>query len=441
MRWCVGIEDTAIGVPIRHSGRTLDEYELTEHDRRYREDLDLAASLGIDAIRYGVPWYRVNPAPGVYRWDVAEPMLEHAAQRLGLTVVVDLVHYGVPGWLADGFADPGYPEAVADYAGAFATRFADLVRCYTPLNEPGVTAAFCGEVGGWPPYLEGSKGWTTVTLAVADGIQRSIRAIRTAMTDPVIVHVEAAKVIRPCAPSLLGAARIAEHRAWLATDLVVGRVNEHHPLMPWLLANGAEARTLEALLRAAEDVEVMGVNFYPQYSVREMIGVEGGIAEIAGGGDAADLVAVLQAWSERYGRPVAVTETSYDGTDAERVAWLEASTAAVRQAQATGLDVWAYTWWPLFDFVDWGIAAGGVPFEDFLVRVERADGSTELRPLPSPGLGSDPDEGAGPWLRRMGLWRLEPGKDGLERVDTPVASVYRALAADDRWAVRGDGDR
>lgn len=432
MRWCVGIEDTAIGVPIRHSGRTLDEYELTEHDRRYREDLDLAASLGVDGIRYGVPWYRVNPSPGVYRWELVDPMIEHAAGRLGLTVIADLVHYGVPAWVTQGFADPAYPAAVEDYAGAFASHYGRLVRHYTPLNEPCVTAAFCGESGGWPPYLTGPAGWTTIAVAVADGIQRSIGSIRSVLPDATIVHVEAAKLLRPVPTHLADAARLSELRAWLPTDLVLGRVDDHHPLAGWLHAHGADPQRLDALCRASATIDVMGVNFYPQFSVREILESDDGIVEVAGGGTGDDLAAVLRAFAQRYGVPVAVTETSYDGDDESRSRWLRQSTEAVRSAAAAGLRIWGYTWWPLFDFVDWGISAGGVPFEDFLVRLEHADGSVAFAPLPSPGLRAGREDGVGPWLRPMGLWRLQDTADGLQRLETSTAGVFRSMVESDR---------
>lgn len=431
MRWWVGIEDTAIGVPIRHSGRTLDEIVLTEHDQRFRADIDLAAGLGADGIRYGVPWYRLNPARGEYRWELAEPMLEHAAAA-GLTIVADLVHYGVPSWLEGGFVDPGYPDAIASYAAAFAERFGHIVQHWTPLNEPGVTAAFCGESGGWPPHLTGPEGWTRVTLALADGMQRTVGAIRSVQPEATIVHVEASKRIRPSTdPRLRAAIELSDARSWLPTDLLLGRVGRAHPLHDWLLRHGADAARLEAIQAASVAVDVMGVNFYPQYSVRELVVADDAVLEIAGGGTGEDLVAVLCAFQDRYGVPVAVTETSYDGDDASRLAWLEASTTALAAARADGLETVAYTWWPLFDFVDWGISSGGYPFEDFRVRITHPDGRTTIETLPSPGAGADPDGGVGPWLRRMGLWRLEPGPTGLERVETPVAAALRELISGD----------
>lgn len=44
--WAVGIEDTFIPQLGRSTGRLLDEYALTQHYERWRQDLDLAASLG-----------------------------------------------------------------------------------------------------------------------------------------------------------------------------------------------------------------------------------------------------------------------------------------------------------------------------------------------------------------------------------------------------------
>jgi beta-glucosidase len=428
MRWGVGIEDTAIGVPISHSGRKLDEFELTGHDARVHEDLELAASLGGSEIRYGPAWYRVNPAADEFRWELVDPAIERAV-RLGLDVIVDLVHYGVPAWIRGGFLDPAYPDAIVAYAGAFAERYRGAVSHFTPLNEPTVTATFCGETGGWPPYGSGERGWTQVAIAIADGMQRTIAAIRSAQPEATIVHVEAAKVLCPATNGLHDARRLSELRAWLPTDLVVGRVDGSHPLVPWLLRMGADESRLDALLANAASIDIAGVNYYPQYSTRELVRLEGRIVEVAGRGSAADLIGTLRAFAERYGRPVAVTETSFDGSDRERTAWLRESTSALGEAVGSGLDLWGYIWWPLFDFVDWGIAMDGYPLEDFFVRLTAPDGTEAMATPPPPGNGANPDDGVGPWLRRMGLWRLEPTSEGLERVETATAGEFRSLAS------------
>src|ERR1700757_2585085 len=73
--WSAGIEDTFIAEPWPSTGRILDEYELTGHYRRWRDDLGLLSGLGVRIVRYGIPWYRVNPARGKWDWDWADRLL------------------------------------------------------------------------------------------------------------------------------------------------------------------------------------------------------------------------------------------------------------------------------------------------------------------------------------------------------------------------------
>ena len=113
--WATGIEDTFITAPHPVTGRTLDEYELTDHYRRWRADLDLMAELGVPTARYGVPWHRIQPEPNRWDWRAADEPLEHMLD-LGIAPQVDLVHYGLPGWIEGAYLNPDYPRLVAEYA-------------------------------------------------------------------------------------------------------------------------------------------------------------------------------------------------------------------------------------------------------------------------------------------------------------------------------------
>jgi len=148
LRFAVGIEDTFI--PQTSPGRrTLDEYGLTGHYENWREDLNMAASTGAAMIRYGIPWYRVNPARDAWDWSWTDRVFDHLLS-LGLTPIVDLMHYGCPLWLECEFANPDYPQRVAEYAARFAGRYGEQVRFYTPMNEPLLNAMYCGEDGAGP---------------------------------------------------------------------------------------------------------------------------------------------------------------------------------------------------------------------------------------------------------------------------------------------------
>ena len=74
-----------------------------------------AGPRGAGALRWGVQWWRVEPALGRldFSWtdEVAAEM-----DRLGLVCVVDVLHYGTPDWLAGSFVDPTFPVAFERYA-------------------------------------------------------------------------------------------------------------------------------------------------------------------------------------------------------------------------------------------------------------------------------------------------------------------------------------
>ena len=97
--WAVGIEDTFIPQVANTTGRMLDEYDLTQHYRFWREDLALAASLGVRTMRYGIPWYKVNPARGVFDWSWTDEVLPYMIGDLKIEPIMDLVHSGCPPWI------------------------------------------------------------------------------------------------------------------------------------------------------------------------------------------------------------------------------------------------------------------------------------------------------------------------------------------------------
>src|SRR4051812_30240802 len=268
-RWAVGIENTF--VPHTRAGhRRLDEYELMDHYRLWRQDLDLASDLGISTIRYGIPWYKVNPKPGVFDWSWTDEVLEHLVTVKGLTPVVDLMHYGTPLCLNNHFVNASSPRRVAEYAARFAERYPPLVRYYTPLNEPAVTAAYCGRDGRWPPYLSGDDGYTKVLLALVEGMNRTAEALRAARPDTVLVHVEDIGLERPGSPDLAPVAALAQERRLLPLDLAFGVVVPGQPRYDWLMEHGAPPGELGGMAPTAPRWDVPGVNFTP-WSNRRLV--------------------------------------------------------------------------------------------------------------------------------------------------------------------------
>lgn len=393
--WATGIEDTFITAPWPATGRILDEYELTGHYRHWEADLELMGRLGVRTARYGVPWYRINPAPGEWQWGSADGPLQRLLD-LGINPIVDLVHYGLPSWIEGAYLHPQLPDYMAAYAGRLAERFHGRLQWYTPLNEPRITAWYCGRLGWWPPFLRGWRGFVAVMLGLCRGIVLTHQRLREIDPEMVLVHVDAADVYSTEDPVLAAETERRQQIGFLGLDLVTGRVNPDHPLWDWLLRNGAGEADLEWFREHTVTPDLIGLNTYPMFSQKRLMrkGEKIRIRNTYGSG--AMLERLCQLYWVRYGLPLMISETAARGK--RRSAWLHESVEGVRRTRARGIPLVGYTWWPMFALVAWAYRQGRERLEEY--------------------------------LEQMGLWNLEPGPDGdLRRVETPLVAAYRALTA------------
>lgn len=400
LRFALGVEDTFIP-QTRPGERALDEYDLMQHYRFWREDLRYCAEVGSDMVRWGIPWYRINPEPGVWDWSWLDGVIDEF-DELGLALVADLVHYGTPLWLENEFVNPDYPKRVAEYAAAVADRYQGRIRHYTPLNEPLLNIMYCGEFGQWPPYRTGDRGFVEVLRAISRGIVTTQSAIADVDAAADFMHVEASFRFTGDLDAHRATHEHLRNRAFLVQDLVMGRVGSDHPLTPYLLQNGFTDDDLDWARENTAQPDVVGINYYPQHSTERFeAGVElsGGPEDLRPRHDAGvdGLKDVITSFADRYGKPVFLTETSYTGTVEQRISWMNESVAAVEELRAEGVDVVGYTWWCITDMVEWSYRKGSGKPMDY--RLE------------------------------MGLWSLEEDPDGaLRRVKNPAADNFLRLA-------------
>lgn len=391
--WCTGIEDTFITAPHAKTGRTLDEYELTQHYERWREDLNLMRELGVNAARYGIPWHRINPRPGVWDWRWADEPLEHLL-TLGIAPIVDLVHYGLPAWIERAYLHSDYPSFVAEYATRVAERFKGRIHAYTPLNEPRITAWYCGRIGWWPPFERSWRGFVAVMLGVCRGIVATCEALHAVDSEILLTHVDATDLYLSAQPDLEAEAAHRQELVFLALDLIGGRIDSAHPLHPWLLRHGASEADLAWFVERAVPLPFIGLNLYPMFTRKTLSRTSAGRTRIAmnyAGGELID--ELVRLYAARYEAPLFISETASVGSVARRARWLDDSVAGVRRARGAGYPVVGYTWWPLFALVTWAYRQGGRPAEYY--------------------------------FRQMGCWDLD---SSYERIPTPLVARFRALA-------------
>ncbi len=373
--WAVGIENAYI------PEMNVDELAWTAHRQRWREDLELARNLGVGHIRYGLPWAEINLAPGKYNWSWADLVVDHM-QKIGLEPIWDLVHFGTPAFLQQGFLDPGFPQSLAAYAGAFAARYAGRVNKITPLNEPYISTYFRAGWGIWPPYLKGPTGFAQMLYTIVEGTRAAIQAIRKANPKAEIWLNDGADFFHPATPDLATEAQARTLERYAPFDLLLGLAKPGQETYQWLKAAGYP----EAGLRARPvEIDVIGLDYYPE-TEHQLYREADGSSAIRVAPQPLGMGQTLKDYHTRYGLPLFIAETS--ATD-NPVRWLEYSLSETRQARAAGVPVVAYTWWPLFDFFDWNT---------LLTRLEGT-------------------------LCPVGLYRLQPSRS--DRQPTPASERFR----------------
>ena len=367
--WAAGIENTFVP-QTRPGHRALDEYELMGHYDHWREDLLLARDLGLGAMRWGVPWYRAEPEPNRFDWSWTDEVVPFMVEELKILPIIDLMHYGCPFWLKREFANKDYPKYVTRYAAAFAERYKGLIKWYTPLNEPIINALMCGMRGLWAPYLKGEKGYIKIMLQVARGITSTVKAIKEIDPSTVMVHVEATGMTRTMRDDLAVLAREEQHRGYLCFDLISGRLGNDHLLFSWLVRNGVSPDALDELVKNKIDLDVIGMNFYPQWSTKLLyIDKRGKLAFRETEPEGNGFTELISHYHERYQVPIMITETSAVGSDEVRERWLESSVGMIKSLREQGVPVIGYTWFPLFTMIDWRYRFSNEPLENFYLEL------------------------------------------------------------------------
>jgi beta-glucosidase len=302
------------------------------------------------------------------------------------------------------FANKNYPQFVARYAAAFAERYKDLIKWYTPLNEPIINALMCGLRGLWAPYLKGERGYIKLMMQIAKGIVRTVRAIKEIQPDSVMVHVEATGLTRTIREDLAALAREERHRGYLCYDLISGRLTHDHLLFSWLVRNGASPDDLDELLKNNIPLDILGMNFYPQWSTKQLyIDNRGRIAFRDTEPDGKGFAELITDYYERYRVPIMITETSAVGSDEVREKWLESSVSTIKTLRASGVPVIGYTWFPFFTMIDWRYRFAHEPLEEFYLE--------------------------------LGLYKLNREPGGKRWLDTPIVEQMKRYVANSREMV------
>jgi len=141
-------------------------------------------------------------------------------------------------------------------------------------------------------------------------------------------------------------------------------------LFSWLIRNGVSPDDLEDLVENAIELDVLGMNFYPQWSTKLLyIDKRGKLAFQETEPEGHGFKDMIRDYYERYKVPIMITETSAVGSDEIRERWLESSVSMIKDLRQSSVPVIGYTWFPLFTMIDWRYRFSDEPLENFYLEL------------------------------------------------------------------------
>ncbi|HEY7010164.1 MAG TPA: family 1 glycosylhydrolase [Jatrophihabitantaceae bacterium] len=326
------------------SGRACNSFEL------WREDVDLAAGLGLNAYRFSVEWARVEPAPGAFASaaiDHYQAITDYCLER-GLAPVVTFNHFTSPHWFAarGGWLADDAPDMFAHYCERIASAFGDRIAYALTLNEPNLPKLLSWS--GLPDFVRDLERATLDAAGRAAGVARyrlsnvvlaeEMDAIADGMTNGHRAAREAIRAIRGDLPVGFSLA--------VVDDRVVGD--------DATVRDRKRAEVYGRWLDLAREDQFIGVQNY-EYASYDAHGAVGQPdAELFASVDSASLAGVARYVASATGVPVFVTEHGMaTPDDARRCVFLEDSLSALAGVVRDGVPLIGYCHWTLLDNFEW----------------------------------------------------------------------------------------
>jgi beta-glucosidase/6-phospho-beta-glucosidase/beta-galactosidase len=385
---------------VQHGTVRRDQLRECGHYDRYKEDLGLVKKLGLNVLRYGLPYYSMNKGPGQYDWEFAD-LAMNEIKRLGITPILDLLHFGVPDWLGD-FQNPELPVHFADFCGAVADRY-PWVRYYTPVNEIYVTARISGKDGVWNEQLKTDQGFVTALKHCVAASIMGNQQIAKRRPDCVIVQSESAEYTHELRATPSAETVLENELRFLSLDLLYANPPSA-TVGIYMMDNGLTRAEYDwFMVGKPPGYQIMGNDYYGR---NERIKLPDGSIQTSM--DVLGWYEITKEYYERYRMPVMHTETNVFEADLAPI-WLYKQWLSILRMRRDGVPVLGFTWYSLIDQIDWDTQLGEINN-----RVNEC-GLFDLNRKPRPVA-----EAYKTILREFGQITIVPHAEMLEMTDQPA---------------------
>jgi hypothetical protein len=304
---------------------------VIQHDVQAEQDFHLLRTMGIRAARDGVRWPCVEKTAGEYDFSSFLPMVQ-AANRQGVQIVWNLLHYGWPDHLE--LMSTKFIDSFARFATAIARLVkneSDDVPVYVPVNEISFLAWAIGHKEIIHPVQPG-QAWqikqqlVRAAIAAMEAVWAVDPRARFAHVDPVI------HVIPPRdRPDLAQEAAGQRNAQWDAWEMLRGQlcpeVGGHPKYLDIVGINYYHANQWETPdIRLRWEDEPRDSRWVPFHQLLDEV-------------------------HERFKRPLFIAETSHFGSG--RARWIREIAQEVYIARMQGVPLEGLCMYPILDRPDW----------------------------------------------------------------------------------------
>ena len=346
-----------------------------DHYHRYREDVGLMRTLGVQAYRFSVAWPRILPQGRGYANEAGLSFYDRLIDELlaaGIEPWLCLYHWDLPQALEErgGWLDRESAVWFADYAGLVAARYGDRVKRFATFNEPSIFSLFSRSLGKWDRDSEDKLHRMIHHVNLAHGA--AVDVLRAKVTGASIGCIHNRQPCRPSSGSEADAAAAARLDVYWNAAFPDPQCRGEYPssmraaIEPHLQPGD--------LTRICQPLDWFGLNHYSPVYVKAradaMLGYDFGdkpahapLTPIGWPIDPEAFQETLQTAHRLYGLPIYVLENGYGNsdqpdqtgavTDTDRIEFLQAYISAMNTAASSGVDVRGYFIWSLLDNFEW----------------------------------------------------------------------------------------
>lgn len=336
---------------------------ITDHYRRFREDLKFLKELGVNAYRFSLEWSRIQPRPDT--WD--EEAVAHYQEIIdilrsyNIEPMVTLHHFTNPKWFQE--RSPWHRSLSIERFLRYTEMMASTlkgVRFWLTFNEPYVIL-----LGG---YLEGC------TPPGMRDVPRSLLALKHIFT----AHGKAYDIIHRSVPDAQvsmahNMSVFAPWKRWNPLDRLLKKTANHfynHSIINAFqtgifIIKFPFSRPVEIEIPIKDKLDFFGINYYTRIHLRfnpfKKMGVELKHSDMDGHGltnmgweiHPRGLEKVLR-YASRLNLPLYITENGIASHNTEeKVKYMKKHVDVVERCLRDGLNIKGYFYWTLLDNYEW----------------------------------------------------------------------------------------